>query len=358
MRRLSPGLFPLLILAVLLCPALASGGQAPGATPAPVFPAPTAAERAARPALARSEQDIGFLEVKLTREREKLAALSGETIRLDRERQAIESDLEALKAKLRTLLPVLWAMNVRLKGMMDASVAPWDESDRSLTWLGSVFGMARQEFAKVSLKNHELASNLEKQARLRPEEREQDRQVEDIKYRLLLERYKLLDELSPLRREKLSPRQELERIIALAAQANLSPPQAMDRPIDMAAGTLLRPLEGMAAGGFDPEISPPSPGVGIAALAGTPVKAVHWGRVAFAGPVKGLGKVVVLAHGGKYLSVYAGLSEASVKPGQDVDRGDVLGKAGKVPATGQSGMSFELRFGTKPINPDRWFLAG
>jgi len=68
--------------------------------------------------------------------------------------------------------------------------------------------------------------------------------------------------------------------------------------------------------------------------------------------------VVVLAHGGAAATVYAHMARLNVKPGQDVTRGEALGVAGEFPAPGSSGMSFELRFGLKPSNPSRWFVAG
>jgi septal ring factor EnvC (AmiA/AmiB activator) len=68
--------------------------------------------------------------------------------------------------------------------------------------------------------------------------------------------------------------------------------------------------------------------------------------------------VVVLAHGEDSLTVYAHLARLEVKAGQEVARGDLLGAPGKLTPAGATGLSFELRFGAKPINPSRWLLAG
>lgn len=341
------GFLPLLIAALLsLAPPVLAQAD------------PTQAERAARPELDKIISDITFLEARLKTQKTRQAALSGELARLARERQATEDELAGLAARLRALLPRLWEMDVRLKGMMSAPSAPWDETDRSLNWLGAQFSDVRGELARMSTKNSELTANLAREAELRPEADAQNALVEKTRDAILEARLKLRRELATLRHERSSPQERLERILEVVAQAELSPASVQDKPLDAAQGQLARPVAGEEIQGFDLAASPPRNGLGFRTARGEAVRAAYWGRVAFAGEITGLGKVVVLAHGGAAATVYAHLARLNVKPGQDVTRGETLGVAGEFPLSGASGMSFELRFGVKPSNPSRWFVAG
>lgn len=345
---------PLGIVSFLILMLLA--GAARAGTPYSL--APTAQELAARPELGKILANIRFLEAKLRPQATRLAAMTGERDRLVRERQSIEDELSVLTGRLKAMLPRLWEMEVRLSGLLEASDVAWDESDRNLNWLGAVYGLAREDAGRLGAKNSELAANLAKEARLQPEVDAQAAQTETLKDALLAERLKLLRELTAQRREKPSPPERLEHILEQASLADISPLSTRNRPLDKALGAMPWPTAGTVAAGFAPEASPPVNGIGMSATAGAKVSAVHWGRVAFAGELKGLNTVVVLSHGGGALTVYSHLSSAVVKAGQEVARGETLGAVGKLQPGAASGMYFELRFGLKPINPSRWFPAG
>lgn len=71
----------------------------------------------------------------------------------------------------------------------------------------------------------------------------------------------------------------------------------------------------------------------------------------------GLGNHVVVDHGGGITSVYAHLSSISVKVGQEVDKGTVLGNEGSTGASTGSHLHFEIRVNGQPVNP-RQFISG
>lgn len=97
----------------------------------------------------------------------------------------------------------------------------------------------------------------------------------------------------------------------------------------------------------------PYDGILIAAPAGTEVRSARDGIVAFAG-TQGtrLGTLVVVDHGGEFVTVYGHLGRAKVKAGQHVDRGDVVGVVG---TSGLIGVSprvyFEVRQERAPVDP-------
>jgi septal ring factor EnvC (AmiA/AmiB activator) len=94
-------------------------------------------------------------------------------------------------------------------------------------------------------------------------------------------------------------------------------------------------------------------GIEIGAADGEAVKAVHGGTVAFAAPFTGFGTLVIVDHGGGAFTLYGHLTDATVAQGGTVERGTVVGHAGRTPA-GESALYFELRIVGRPVDPVQW----
>lgn len=73
----------------------------------------------------------------------------------------------------------------------------------------------------------------------------------------------------------------------------------------------------------------PHSGMDIAAPQGRKIKATESGKVIFVGDLFFTGKVVYLDHGNGLISLYAHLSKFDVKLGQQVKRGELIGRVGK-----------------------------
>ena len=84
-------------------------------------------------------------------------------------------------------------------------------------------------------------------------------------------------------------------------------------------------------------------GVGIGAPIGTPVKAVESGEVVIAEPQGTYGLSVILQHGGGAYSIYMSLQTASVRKGQKVNKGDVIGTVGQADPDLPPRLHFEMR---------------
>ncbi len=96
------------------------------------------------------------------------------------------------------------------------------------------------------------------------------------------------------------------------------------------------------------------PGLEMFAPAGSVVRAVHTGRVAFADSYAAYGKTVILDHGGSYYTVSANLASIDVKVGDDLAFGSRIGTVG-ASEEGAPRLYFEIRIGTSTVAPADWF---
>ncbi len=125
-------------------------------------------------------------------------------------------------------------------------------------------------------------------------------------------------------------------------------------------GRLPRPVGGPIVGRFGRArdqrsgLSVLRSGITFRPYRGVRVRAVHPGKVRLAQALTGYGKLVLVDHGEGYYTAYGFLSEISVKVGQRVRLGTVLGKSGEDPLTGRSAAYFELRDQKTPVDPRPW----
>jgi len=123
----------------------------------------------------------------------------------------------------------------------------------------------------------------------------------------------------------------------------------LDWPVD---GKILYQF-GTAAGPNNTRI--PWHGIGIAAPAGTAVRAVAAGSVSLAGPLGSYLTSVLLNHGGGYYTFYGYLGDAAVTKGERVARGQVIGHVGGAASDQGSHLHFEIRGqGGIALDPVNW----
>jgi len=97
----------------------------------------------------------------------------------------------------------------------------------------------------------------------------------------------------------------------------------------------------------------PHSGVDIRLPAGTPVRAIADGHVAFAGEQFFGGRSVVIDHGGGIFSVYYHLGEFSVAEGQGVSRGERIGSVGSTGRATGPHLHFGVRVPGGRVDPTR-----
>ena len=99
-------------------------------------------------------------------------------------------------------------------------------------------------------------------------------------------------------------------------------------------------------------------GIDMAAYHGAPIVAAGPGVVSFAGPRSGYGRLVEIDHGHGFRSRYGHLSAITIKKGDTVEVGDLVGKMGTTGRSTGDHLHFEVWFNGKPYDPIKFLKAG
>ncbi|MEA5112698.1 MAG: peptidoglycan DD-metalloendopeptidase family protein [Geobacteraceae bacterium] len=138
--------------------------------------------------------------------------------------------------------------------------------------------------------------------------------------------------------------------------------QPMNSSIGFASqkGRLSMPARGRIIGTYGRHKHPEfnsftfSNGISISAPSGTDVRTIYDGTVVFADYFKGYGNMVIVDHGGGFLSVYAHNSRVVKRAGASVSRNEVVASVGDVDSTRGPMLYFEIRYQGKAIDPSSW----
>lgn len=97
-------------------------------------------------------------------------------------------------------------------------------------------------------------------------------------------------------------------------------------------------------------------GIDFTAPNGTPIYATGNGRVESAENGNGYGNHVIVNHGFGYRSLYAHMSRMKVRPGQKIQRGELLGYVGSTGTSTAPHVHYEIIKGDNKINPINYFF--
>ncbi len=113
------------------------------------------------------------------------------------------------------------------------------------------------------------------------------------------------------------------------------------------------PVQGRVIAGFGPTAEGErNDGINIAVDRGTPVKAADHGVIVYAGnELKGFGNLLLVKHEDGWVTAYAHNDSLLAKRGQNVRRGEVIAKAGQTGNVTSPQVHFEVRRGSKAVNP-------
>lgn len=121
-------------------------------------------------------------------------------------------------------------------------------------------------------------------------------------------------------------------------------------------GSLALPARGSLSGRFGAsrEGGGTWRGVFIRAASGGEVRAIAAGKVVHADWMRGLGNLLIIDHGGGYLSIYGNNDSVLKQVGSTVRGGDTIASIGNSGGNPESGLYFELRHQGQAIDPMKW----
>lgn len=147
------------------------------------------------------------------------------------------------------------------------------------------------------------------------------------------------------------------------------------RRLDRPDGQMLLPARGriLLSYGQSAEGGPPQRGLTIETRPGAEVVAPFDGKIVFAGPFRGYGRILIIQHGEEYHTLIAGLGRIEVSVGQVVAMGEPVATASNPDTAGPSDIGtpadiyskgatgpvlyVELRRHGQPINPLPWLAT-
>jgi murein DD-endopeptidase MepM/ murein hydrolase activator NlpD len=96
-------------------------------------------------------------------------------------------------------------------------------------------------------------------------------------------------------------------------------------------------------------------GFDLASIAGSPIVAANRGKVLFADELGIYGNCVIVDHGMGVQSLYAHLSSIEVKPGQEIEKEQTLGRSGMTGLAGGDHLHFTMLVNGRMVNPVEWW---
>lgn len=134
--------------------------------------------------------------------------------------------------------------------------------------------------------------------------------------------------------------------------------ETANQAFDKLKGKLSWPVDGRIERSFGQKVNGLAyEGVLIGASVGRDVHAVHAGRVVFADWLRGYGLLLIIDHGGGYMSLYGHNESLLRETGAWVSPGEVIATTGDSGGYDETGLYFAIRQGGRSIDPAGW-LAG
>jgi murein DD-endopeptidase MepM/ murein hydrolase activator NlpD len=96
-------------------------------------------------------------------------------------------------------------------------------------------------------------------------------------------------------------------------------------------------------------------GIDLASLAKSQIPAANGGKIIFADDISIYGKTVFIDHGFGLMSMYSHLSSFSVKVGQMVEKGGIIGTTGITGLAGGDHLHFAMIVHNTFVNPIEWW---
>ena len=317
--------------------------------------------RATDRAVAAAANDVGESDAAL-------AEISSERSRLEAERDELRERQRREAARIGEHLAAAYRMEVRgfVRLLLDQrSPAPMQ---RMLVYHRHLAAARLDALASYRIASTRLEQNAAALAEREAAQREERQRLAARRQELERsrgERRALVESLERDVQDRLSRRESLlrdqERLQALFAELQQRPSTVEGTEFADRKGSLPWPLDGVPAARFGQPRAGGRlmwQGLLLRAETGSPVRAVHRGRVVFADWLRGFGLLTILDHGDGYMTLYGHAETLEKRPGDLVESGEIIALAGQSGGVRTSGVYFEIRRHGTATDPLGWVVEG
>jgi len=297
-----------------------------------------------------------------TQQQELSNAMTGQHVLLGNllRQQYLGGKQEYLKLLLNNQDPSRVARDLQYYHYIARSRATWIASlNADFAALNNVSMAARAqrlELAELRAEQSAQKDSLGKQQRAR------QKMLLKVSKQLRLQRR----EMSRLQRNESQLAQLVEKITEMLAQPESNSIFRNDRlpdnrfdgsPFDQLKGKLTLPVKGEITNRFGtqrPDSSVLWKGLFVRTSSGQAVKVIAAGQVVFADWLRGFGNLLIVDPGKGYMSLYGNNESLHKQVGDILRGGDTIAVVGNSGGNDISGLYFELRHKSKPLDPIKW----
>lgn len=269
---------------------------------------------------------------------------------------------------LRETIPVLNEKSSKLKVDLDSVYAQKQKVEVTVE-------ATKKQTSILEKQQQDMRQLLKRKSKLRQEIENKGSESQKLAENLSSKAQNLRELLEEIERQKeleRKKREEAERLAAIKRgeeAKRLNSPKGLDAKtyasakkqvqnsrFAQAKGTLSRPVRGNIITEYGQMISKgvTAKGITYQTRPNAQVISPYDGIVSFSGPFKGYGNIIIVEHGGGYLSLLAGLGSIDCELGQMLLAGEPVGT---MPDSSNAKLYVEIRKDRHPINPAPW-IAG
>ncbi|QJD59523.1 peptidoglycan DD-metalloendopeptidase family protein [Pseudomonas sp. gcc21] len=335
--------------------------------------------------LGELKQDMSGLERELKQSESEIGRLQEESEALEQQIEEGETRIDDLRGQAEALQVALQeqeqqiarqARSAYMAGQQDylKLVLNQDDPARVARMMRYYEYVSRARMEEITTYNHTLAQIRQASAAIAREQaqlHENREQLAERQQAVEAERETRAELLASLKSEsrtseqqlkqRQSERAELAALIKKLDEAITSiPTPAGSLPFADAKGKLPLPVKGSIQSKFGSQRGDDArlkwDGLVITAEAGTPVHAIHGGRVVFADWLRGSGLLLILDHGNGYLSLYGHNQTLLRDVGTWVQPGEAIATVGSSGGLSSSSLYFSIRKQGRALDPLAWCM--
>jgi septal ring factor EnvC (AmiA/AmiB activator) len=326
-------------------------------------------QQALRQALKRSEQQISEVVARQRTLNQELAGLDTDLGQLKAHEAELEAALAQGAKRIREQLRAQYQQGRQPRLQLMLSESDPARAERLLAYFDALnrtmaeqIDTYRQQLMALDQTRTSAAQTVENMADTRQSLTEQETalQAARAERESALEKLKAAQQADRERLARLEGDQKqlqalLKEIEAALERARLA---TANQAFDKLKGELPWPIKGRLSRRFGDKVNDLAyEGVLIKASVGEEVRAVHAGRVVFADWLRGYGLLLIIDHGGGYMSLYGHNQSLLRDTGTWVRAGEVVATSGESGGYEDTGLYFAIRHRGRSIDPGQW-LAG